>query len=143
MIEQIQQPKISTEHLRAQWTVAFGFDPPRGLGHDLLARAVSHRRQEKADPAASRTLRTELRRWDERSAATKRRSSILKAGTQLIREWQGETYLVTALEEAFEFRGTQYASLSEIAGVITGTKWSGPKFFGLNANPSKLGASHG
>lgn len=143
MIEQTQLTKISTEHLRAQWSVLFGFDPPRGLGHDLLARAVAHRRQEKADPAASRTLRTKLSRWDERSAATKRRSSMLKAGTQLIREWQGETYVVTALEEAFEFRGEHYTSLSEVAGVITGTKWSGPKFFGLNANPSKLGASHG
>jgi Protein of unknown function (DUF2924) len=56
----------------------------------------------------------------------------LKCGTRLIRQWRGEPHEVTSTESGFEYRGTIYRSLSEIARKITGTRWSGPAFFKLN-----------
>jgi hypothetical protein len=48
-----------------------------------------------------------------------------------MRAWQGETHTVLVLEDGFEWQGEQHASLSAIARKITGTRWSGPRFFGL------------
>jgi hypothetical protein len=55
----------------------------------------------------------------------------LKPGTMLTREWKGVTYRVGVMDEGFEHKGQRYKSLSEIAGLITGTKWSGPVFFDI------------
>ena len=57
-----------------------------------------------------------------------------KPGTRLIREWQGQTYEVTVLEKGFRWQDRRYNSLSRIAEEITGTRWSGPRFFGLQAS---------
>lgn len=54
-----------------------------------------------------------------------------QSGTRLVREWQGDTYEVTIMDKGFHFKGRQYKSLTAIAYEITGTKWSGPRFFGL------------
>ncbi len=55
----------------------------------------------------------------------------LKPGTVLTREWAGVTHRVMVLEEGFAWAGQSYRSLSEIATRISGTRWSGPRFFGL------------
>ena len=57
---------------------------------------------------------------------------LYKPGTRLIREWQGVTHEITIEEKGFTWDGRRYKSLSEIARAITGTRWSGPRFFGLN-----------
>jgi hypothetical protein len=64
--------------------------------------------------------------------ANRRRYPLYKPGTRLIREWQGITHEVTIEEKGFSWNGEHYRSLSRIAQEITGTKWSGPRFFGLN-----------
>lgn len=66
-------------------------------------------------------------------------SFALTPGTQLMREWNGTTEVVDVVAEGFVWRGTTYRTLSAVAGAITGTKWSGPKFFGL-VPPSKRGS---
>ncbi len=55
-----------------------------------------------------------------------------KTGTRLIRAWQGETHEVTVLDKGFWYQGAHFSSLSEIARLITGTRWSGPRFFGVD-----------
>jgi Protein of unknown function (DUF2924) len=55
----------------------------------------------------------------------------IKSGAVLIREWKGKVVRVTVLDSGFLFEGKTFSSLSEIAGLITGTKWNGPRFFGL------------
>ena len=57
----------------------------------------------------------------------------LAAGTVLMREWNGQQHRVTVLEAGFVFNGATFASLSTIASQITGTKWNGPRFFGLRS----------
>ncbi len=59
----------------------------------------------------------------------------LKPGLRLVREWRGETHDVLVLEDGFEWNGQRRRSLSAIAREITGTRWSGPLFFGLKPRP--------
>jgi len=60
-----------------------------------------------------------------------RRNANLRPGTVLGREWNGKMQRVAVLAEGFAWNGTTYPSLSKIAFAITGTRWNGPKFFGL------------
>ena len=59
----------------------------------------------------------------------------MKPGLRLVREWRGETHTVLVLEDGFEWNGERRRSLSVIAREITGTRWSGPRFFGLKPRP--------
>ncbi len=59
----------------------------------------------------------------------------MKPGMRLVREWCGMTHTVLVLEDGFEWNGERCRSLSAIAREITGTQWSGPRFFGLQPRP--------
>jgi hypothetical protein len=65
------------------------------------------------------------------SRRTQNWSKSLTPGTQLIREWQGQLHIVEILELGFRWNDKQFESLSAVARQITGTRWSGPRFFGL------------
>jgi hypothetical protein len=58
---------------------------------------------------------------------------MAQTGTILIREWQGTAHRVTMLDDGVSFNGKRYRSLSEVAREITGSRWSGPRFFGLRS----------
>ena len=62
-------------------------------------------------------------------------SNLPTRGTRLIREWHGTPHEVEVLEDGYLWRGVRHRSLSAIARTITGTRWSGPRFFGLVARP--------
>ena len=64
----------------------------------------------------------------------------LKPGTRLMREWQGRTHEVLVCQDGFEWRQARYRSLSQIARAITGTRWSGPVFFGMKPRTTSAGA---
>ena len=66
-----------------------------------------------------------------RQSGSRRRQ--LKPGTVLVREYQGQRHTVTVGREGFDWEGTSYPSLSAIARAITGTAWSGPRFFALKS----------
>ena len=67
----------------------------------------------------------------------------LGAGAVLVRQWGGVDHEVTVLEEGVLFRGKRHRSLSEVARVITGSRWSGPLFFGLKAPAKEMSANGG
>src|SRR5271156_643087 len=102
---------------------------------DFLVRCVAYRLQETAEGGLSPSQRKQLRKLAERISAGDSLAVYagtgIKPGTKLIREWQGENHEVIALVKVFVYRGKQYSSLSKIARTITGTHWSGPRFFGL------------
>ncbi len=54
--------------------------------------------------------------------------------TRLVREWRDEVHLVNVEANGYEYKGGRYKSLSQIARLITGTRWSGPLFFGINGD---------
>ena len=82
------------------------------------------------DTASVRALDRLAKAGSDRSAPLPQASSV-RPGTLLVREWDGVLHRVMALEQGFAWNGTSYRSLSEVARAITGTRWNGPRFFGL------------
>jgi hypothetical protein len=120
--------------LREEWRKLKESDPPR-LSRDLMLRSLAYALQAEAfgglSPAAIRKLETSTERVSVDSQNAEQQKSNLSAGARLVREWHGRTYSVEGAEEGFLFEGKTYRSLSEIASKITGSHWSGPRFFGL------------
>ena len=103
---------------------------------------LAYRMQEQAFGSLSADSRRRLRHLARVFAAdpNARIPSVpgIKPGTRLVRQWQGQVHVVTVEEKGYEYEGTPYQSLSQIAGLITGTRWSGPLFFGLKGKePAK------
>jgi hypothetical protein len=65
-------------------------------------------------------------------------TSLPRSGTVLVREWQGATHHITVAKNGFLWNGSTYRSLSSIAHAITGTKWNGPRFFGMREVNGKV-----
>jgi hypothetical protein len=70
------------------------------------------------------------------AADRNRRRTELRPGTILVREWDGHLQRVMVLADGFSWNGGTYQSLSEVAFAVTGTRWNGPRFFGLRDRPS-------
>lgn len=128
-------PALSSEQLKQRWVTLYGTEPPSRISEDLLRRAVAYRTQERAFGG----LKASTRRMLERVAEDSLRSTSampagkLRPGAVLIREWRRASHQVTVLEDGVLFRGKHHSSLSEVARKITGSRWSGPLFFGLKA----------
>ena len=69
--------------------------------------------------------------WRNETPSSGAPAGSVSAGTHLVREWNGRTYQVEVLDNGYRFDGKTYPSLTTIAKRITGTHWSGPRFFGL------------
>ena len=128
-----QLSKLSDKALKERWRALFGDRPIPRVGRGLMIMAMAYRLQEKAygglKPSAERILH---RIVDEHS--DKQRLPATRAvgtGTVLIREWRGVRHRVTVDQQGVVYRDHCYRSLSEVARAITGTRWSGPRFFGL------------
>jgi Protein of unknown function (DUF2924) len=137
----------STPELRAEWRSLYRTDPPTRLSRDLLLRGVAFRRQERLQGglsiATKRRLDALAAQLDGKAASAFAPAAALKPGTRLVREWHGRAHAVIVLEDGFEYQGRRYASLSKIASLITGTRWSGPVFFGLKRRPATASARSG
>jgi hypothetical protein len=129
--------ELGFKGLRERWKALYGVEPPSKIGRSLLIRGVAYRIQERAFGGLKPATRRLLARVGEDAAA--RRSRIkaprrqVGTGTVLIREWQGTTHRVTVLDAGALFDGKCYRSLSQVAREITGSRWSGPLFFGLRS----------
>ena len=126
---------LTSVQLRSRWREVFRAPAPKHISRDLLLRALTHHVQEQTEGGLSRSARRRL----DQLANPERKDSValkppkpqLKPGTRLVREWGGDIHQVTVLDNGFDHRGTHFASLSKIAREITGTRRSGPLFFGL------------
>ena len=119
---------LALDALRRHWRVIFGRTPPADLSKDLLRRMIAWHLQERAFGGLDGES---LRFLDglARHGSSPRRQ--LKPGTVLVRDYQGLRHTVTVVPNGFDWQGTTYSSLSAIARAITGTAWSGPRFFAL------------
>jgi len=128
---------MSLAELRTTWTERLGGEPPRLRTRDLLALALAHRLQVRAQgdlPGNTKRKVAELaRRFAEDRSYTPTPGPVLKPGSALIKEWRGVRHEVWVLQEGFSYHGERVGSLSEAAQLITGTKWNGHVFFGLKA----------
>lgn len=133
--------------LRAYWRSLYRCEPPVRMSRELLIQAVAYRLQEHVHGGLSRAMKLRLAdaaklatgsKSNGRSKASIRRT--IKPGTRFLREWQGRTHEVTTTADGrFSYRGETYRSLSAIAREITGTRWSGPAFFGISSERSSDG----
>jgi Protein of unknown function (DUF2924) len=131
---------LALDALRRRWRVVFGRTPPAGLSKDLLGRMIAWRMQEQAFGGLDRDSLRFLDGLARHGGSPRRR---LKPGTVLVRDYQGQRHTVTVAPDGFDWQGTTYASLSAIARAITGTAWSGPRFFALvRPNGTKLTRSN-
>jgi hypothetical protein len=120
----------SRHRLAEHWAEYFGAPPPPRTSRSLLIRAVAYKMQERALGGLS--ARTRRRLLSAERPASARRSRALRPGTVLVREWHGVGHQVTVLDKGVLYRGEQHRSLSQVARLITGARWSGPRFFGVN-----------
>ena len=117
---------MGLEPLRAEWRRRFGA-PPGLRSVDLLRRLLAWRIQADAYGDLDADLRRRLRATTTPRPIDQR----IRPGSRVAREWQGQRYEVDVVEGGFVHAGARYESLSQIARVITGTRWNGPRFFGL------------
>jgi hypothetical protein len=133
-------PELSLEALRAKWLELKGSPLPRFMRRRLMTLAVAHAIQEAAYGGLDRTTQRQLDALVAQIVPSGQKPppkpNKIKLGTRLIREWQGRTHEVIAVEGGFTWSGARYRSLSVIARRITGSRWNGWVFFGLKRRPS-------
>ncbi len=136
-------PMMNIAQLQAKWRRDLKQAPPPHVRKQLLVPLLAYKLQEQAygglKPEVKRRLRELAAGFDRNPRKTGGQftdSIRIKPGTRLIRQWEGKTHQVTVGEAGFEYDGELYKSLSVIARLITGTRWSGPLFFGLRGRRS-------
>ena len=127
---------MSPAALRAAWREVHR-KPAPDLSPDLLRRGIAYNLQARRHGGLSTAVRSEIarltRRLEQDDDLTSPGTIALKPGTRLVRAWHGKTHHVLVCDEGFDYKGRHYRSLSQIARKITGTRWSGPRFFGLKS----------
>jgi hypothetical protein len=134
-------PKLKRSALCKLWQELFRADPPPELRKELMVQFLAYRMQEEEfgglSNASHRRIRDISCSLEAHSNPSASPRQTVKPGTRLLRQWQDQVHVVNVEEESYEYRGARYESLSEIARLITGTRWSGPLFFGLKNKPIK------
>lgn len=121
---------MTRDELTEHWVVQFGTQPPKKMRSNTLARILSCEEQWQASPESRAAIRKQLERV---VAASTKSAPSASEGTRLIREWHGREHVVDVVGGTYHWNGKSWKSLSAIAREITGTKWSGPRFFGVKA----------
>jgi Protein of unknown function (DUF2924) len=126
------------------WQDLYKKAAPSGIRREILVPFLAYRIQENAQGGLKPTALAELRRIAKaldrnRTSTDPPIRSRVKTGTRVFRKWGGHTHEVFVTDSGYEYRGVSYRSLSEIARKITGTRWSGPAFFGLKKATSLAG----
>ncbi|WP_428334199.1 DUF2924 domain-containing protein [Novosphingobium sp.] len=118
---------LSSVQLRERWQHVTGTVVPR-ISPSMLRLALGYELQAKALGGLSRATQQRLAQL----AAKKSETRTARPGTRLVREWNGSVHIVTICDGGvIRWNEREWRSLSEVARAITGTRWSGPAFFGL------------
>lgn len=138
---------LKLDELRLRWHATFGRAAPSHLSKPLLLGLFAYRLQVNAygdlNPA---TLQLLERLGQDKNGndmpvplpSEVGRQGLLKPGTVLVREHEGISHHVMAVEAGFAWNGQTFPSLSQVARAITGTNWNGPRFFGLRDEKSPV-----
>jgi hypothetical protein len=133
---------LSVADLRDEWSRVFGAAPPKGARREYLLRAVTYRLQAGPHGGLPASLLRSLRKLcaePGRTAATATPTRTLRPGARILREWKGAVHEVEVVDTGYRYGNETYKSLSVIARQITGTRWSGPAFFGLKQSEANHG----
>jgi hypothetical protein len=133
-------PRLNRNELSSLWQQLFNKETPIQMRKDLVIRILAYRLQEQEFGGLSDTGRRRLRKFasvlEAHSNAATSTQPAIKSGTRLERQWKDQVHVVEVEAKGYEYKGSRYESLSEIARLITGTRWSGPLFFGLTRKSS-------
>jgi hypothetical protein len=128
---------MSLTELRSAWLERFRTEPPKLKGRDFYVRALCFRVQAECfgdhSPDVKRKLRDMAALLAKDPKATLFPNPRLKAGIVLTRSFRGTVHQVMVQTEGYLYQGRVFGTLSEVARHITGTNWSGPRFFGIEA----------
>ena len=138
-------PGMSRAELLDTWAQVVGKAPVLSASRELLVNTIAWHLHARQFGGLSPSVQRRLERL---AAAIERGEPIrpstatdrLRHGTSLERAWRGKTHVVSVAADGFTYRGQHYRSLSQIARVITGTRWNGPAFFGLRRGNGKADA---
>ena len=137
---------LPKDELRRRWAESFKTAPPPRSSREFLQRSLAHRIQEQTlgglPPRVRKRLAKLVGAFERDPSFAPVVAPSFKPGTRLIREWKGEIHEVEVLKMGFSWHGSRYGNLSKIAREITGTRWSGPLFFGLKKR-TDVRANHG
>src|SRR5918993_2673887 len=142
--------ELETHDLQVRWRRTFGRSAPHHLPKHLLLRVLAYKLQADAfgdlNRETVRVLEQIAREAARAKASGDKVSKVvppveevrgLKPGTLLVREHEGVLHRVTVQAKGFEWSGQSFRSLSEVARAITGTRWNGPRFFGLRQSRAR------
>jgi hypothetical protein len=130
-------PAMNKQQLLVIWKDNFGKAAPPHLRKQLMVPLLAYRIQEREYGGLSHAARKRLRElaesFESKSPQKERviTDDAAESGSRFVRSWRGEIHEVLVKPDGFEYRGQLYGSLSKIACEITGTRWSGPLFFGI------------
>ena len=128
--------------LRIRYRDVLRAEAPSAFGPDLLRRSVAYRIQEKAYGGMARPARRSFEQVIKAYASKPDGKIVLprriKPGSVLVRNWKQRSYRVTVMADGFAYEGRTFSNLSEIAVLITGTRWNGPRFFGLRTKQKAI-----
>ena len=138
-------PDMTRAQLFDTWARVVGKPMVRGTSRELLVATIAWHLQARQHGGLAPAVQRKLERL---AAAIDRGEPVrpltaldrLRPNMSLERGWRGETHSVTVLADGFAYRGQRYRSLSQIARLITGTRWNGPAFFGLRQSNGKVSA---
>ena len=141
---------LDLKGLRVRWRNAFGKPAPEHLTRYLLFRTIAYRLQaDRLGDLDAETLKVLQRAAGRKVAASAVAKDLARLdqrrfapppGTVLVREWDRKSHRVMVMPDGFAWNGETFDSLSEIAFAITGTKWNGPRFFGLRDRRPQINA---
>lgn len=127
-------PDLPRSELQQRWVELYETPCPAQISRRILTRALAYRMQEQALGGLDALALRRLARAERDLAAGRPVAAPapkIKPGTRLLREWNGKVHEVIVLERGVRYRDQLWPSLSAVAREITGTRWSGPRFFGL------------
>jgi hypothetical protein len=137
-------PTLPREELRRLWQEEFDRPLYRRMRHEIVTRILAYRLQERAFGGLKASTANQLRELVN-GGQSQPKSSRAKLprpnpGTRIVREWRGRLHEISVLSDGYQYEGRKYRSLSAIARAITGTRWSGPAFFGMKRGVRKAEA---
>jgi hypothetical protein len=136
---------LGVADLRARWRTVFRRAAADHLPRHLLFRVLAYRLQAERFGHLDKDTQRFLDRVASGAQAGGEIKTVgghssrngLQPGTILVREWNGVLQRVMVLDEHFAWNGTTYRSLTEVAVAMTGTRWSGPRFFDRRDRPKR------
>lgn len=140
-----QLEKMDRAELQRFWTERIEGEVPKIRSADLLRRQITWKIQEEESGGLKRETKRQLlataKSFAKDADHKPADKPALQTGTTLTRNWKGTIHTVKVKPDGFIYKGHHYKGLSKIAREITGTRWSGPLFFGLRKPASKSRAA--